>query len=432
MVSACPHCGQRLRINGNFVGRPAICPACKQRFKIEKASSKAERVQEAAATPPKTAQAATPSSTTQALPVRSASDFRTAGRTAPLPLTETGTHRPASTNDAGLPPKGEALPEGLKSDLAPPPLPRSSKASAKKRVRQIAIITSCVVSAIAVVAVVYLYPKTQGPPIVYVVPHVDDIDGGIDPEWFFFYDQLTRWHDRNSIPGSFAFYPGTMNSPEFNQIIADMYTSKNVELVLKGEDEYQGQKLDQMSFSEAQQALEAWQNKFITELEGLGYSDIDVPVSYNQLMMSFTETIRDAAHAVGFKICLELKDSEHGYISMLPDFDITQYSVSLTNSGQAGPDEDFKEPEQAIQELLDFYNDHLLYINGIKVVPLLCHQQDFRISEESSEINKEKFGIYTSFLTTAEDDPRIQLLKAEEVYDLRHGSGQLSIQSYKN
>ena len=380
MFSTCPHCGQRLRVKDDFAGKPAICPVCKQRFIIKKASSK----------------------------------------TAPLSPMETGTHRPTSTYDAGLPPKGEALPEGPKSDSAPPPLPRSSKASAKKRMRQIVIIASCVVCAIAVVAVVYFYPTAEGPPTVYVVPHVDDIDGGIDPEWFFFYDQLTRWHNRNSIPGSFAFYPGTMNSPEFNQIIADMYTSKNVELVLKGEDEYQGQKLDQMSFSEVRQALEAWQNEFITELERLGHSDIEVPVSYNQQAMRFTETIRDAAHAVGFKICLELGDSEHGYISVLPDFDITQYSISLTTSGQAGPDEDFKEPEHVIQELLDFDSDHLLYIDGIKVVPLLCHQQDFGISEDSSIIDQEKWEIYTSLLLMAKKDPRIRLLKAEEVYDLRH------------
>jgi len=359
MVSACPHCGHRMRVDDNFTGRPATCPACKQRFRIEKASAKPEGIQ-----------------------------------------------------------KGKTLPEGPKSDLAPP-----HASSARKRIRRIALVASCIVcaiAAVAVAAVVYLHPKTQGPPLVYVVPLVDDIDGGIDPEWFAFYDRLRRWHDRNSIPGSFAFYPETMNSPEFNKIIADMYASKNIQLILKGEGQYQGRDLDQMSLSEARQALEAWRNKFITELEAMGYSDIAVPVSYNQQMMRFTETIRDAARAVGFKLCLELGDSEHGYISTLPDFDITQYSVSLTTTSQAGPDEDFKEPEQVIQEILDFNHDQLLYINGVKVVPLLCHQQDFRTSETSSIIDEKKFGIYTSLLTMAKKEPRIQLLKAAEVYDLRH------------
>lgn len=255
----------------------------------------------------------------------------------------------------------------------------------------------------------------------YVVPYVGDIDGSVESGWFAFYDRLRRWHDAESIPGSFSFYPETMNSVSFNQIIADMYTSKNMELVLKGEDQYQGRRLDYMTYSEVKQALQAWQGKFVYGLEQLEYSDIEIPVTYNQLLQRFTETIRDAAHDVGFQMYFEQGISdEYGYIDMLPDFDITQYNVPLTTTGMPGPETVFKQPEQIIQDVLDFEDERMLYINGIKVVPLLCHHQDFQVSETSSVANEEKFGIYTTLLTMADDDPRIRLLRPKDVYDLRH------------
>jgi len=266
----------------------------------------------------------------------------------------------------------------------------------------------------------YLYPKSQGPLTVYVVPHVDDIDGSIDKNWFSFFDKLRRWHDRYSIPACFAFYPETMNDEQFNRIIADMYDSKNIELVLKGEDQYQGKQLDQMSLAEVGQAMNNWKDKFVFELQNLGYSDVKPPVTYNQLMMRLTETIRDAAQDAQFRVCLEVGGSEHGYINMLPDFDITQYSASLTNSGEAGPDEEFKTPDEVIQELVGFQSDYLIYINGIKVVPLQCSQQDFRLSEDSSVMNEAKWKTYTALLRKADKDTRVCLLTARKVYELRH------------
>lgn len=283
-----------------------------------------------------------------------------------------------------------------------------------------AVLTS-LACAIIVIGGMYLHPETQGPLTVYVVPHVDDIDGDINENWFFFFDQLRQWHDRNSIPGCFAFFPGTMNDERFNKIIADMHASENVELVLKGEDKYQGKRLDQMSSEEVRQALEAGQDKFVSELQNLGHSDIQLPVTYNLMMMRQTEVIRDAARKAKFKVCLELGESEYGHIDMLPDFDITQYSVCMTRSGQAGPDEEFKTPDDIIQELLDYQNENLIYINGIKVVPLLCNQQDFMSSENLPNLDEDKWRIYTSLLRKANEDSRICLLKAREVYDLRHG-----------
>jgi len=398
MVIACPHCGKRLRANDALAGKLGVCPACKQRFKIAEITPKGGKTRQTKSQSPETGQAAAPMS-------RSGTDYE----------------RPSSIYDTG--PSSERNPSLTEAepDFASMPPAKLSKRSTKKNLFLVAALASFVACAIIVAGAMYLYPETRGPLTVYVVPHVDDIDGDINRDWFYFFDQLRQWHDRNSVPGCFAFYPGTMNDEEFNRIIADMYASENIELVLKGEDKYQGKRLDQMSSVEVRQALEAWHDKFVSELQNLGYSDIQPPVTYNQLMMRLTEAIRDAAREAQFKVCLEFGESEYGYIDMLPDFVITQYSVSLTKSGQAGPDEEFKTPEEVIQELLNFRNDHLIYINGIKVVPLLCNQQDFRRSENLPVLDEGKWKTYTSLLRRAKKDSRVCILTAREVYDLKHG-----------
>jgi peroxiredoxin len=259
--------------------------------------------------------------------------------------------------------------------------------------------------------------------VAYVVPYMGDIDGGINEEWYAFYDRVRRWHDDNAMPGSFSFYPDTMDDPRFNKILGDMYTSENIELILKGEDTYQGRRLDLMTYAEVKQALQAWQNMFVSGLEQVGYSNVELPVAYNQLLQRFNETTRDAAHDVGFQIYFEQGVSdEYGYVDMLPDFDITQYSVALTTTGLPGPETVFRSVQEIIQDILDFDDERLIFIDGVKVVPLLCHQQDFRVSEESSEVDETKFGTYTELLTTLRSDPRIRLIRPREVYQLRHGS----------
>ena len=376
MVSACPHCGKRLKAKDGLVGKQAVCPACKKRFTLAEAETAAN------------------------------ARHRTAG--------------PSSGQGPGAAPKSDATAEE-RLDSAPPPPAKRSKGPVRKKLLVAAMLTLCLIGAIIVAGAVYLNPEAEGPLTVYVVPHVDDIDGGMNPDWFFFFARLTQWHDSHSIPACFALFPETMGDEEFNKIIADMHASENIELVLKGEDEYKGKPLDQMSSEEARQAMEDWKGTFVSQLNGAGRPDARPPVTYNQMMMKLTEATRDAAREAQFKVWLELGDSEHGYIDMVPDFDMTQYSVSLTRSGQAGPAEEFKTPEEVIQELLAFEHDRLIYINGIKVVPLLCSQRDFTQSEESLALDETKWNTYTSLLRRCEKDSRIRLLTAREVYDLRHG-----------
>ena len=254
----------------------------------------------------------------------------------------------------------------------------------------------------------------------YLAPYIGDIDGSLDPDWFFFFNELRQWHDTNNIPVAMSFYPNTMDSPQFNRIIGDIYASKNVELITKTESSVNGRPTGLMSYSEAKAWVAGLQNKFITEMGKLGYTNVKPPVSYNQNQAEFTEAIRNAIRDVGFKIYFEQYVSEYGYIDSLPDFDVMQYSVKFSTTGQAGPETSYKKPDQVIQEILNFQSDHMLYINGIKVVSLLAHQQDFMISEDSSVVNQDKWDTYKKVLLWAKGDPRIRLLTPEQIYDLRH------------
>ena len=255
---------------------------------------------------------------------------------------------------------------------------------------------------------------------VYLAPYIGDIDGSIDSEWLFFYDQLRKWHDDNNIPVAMSFYPTTMNDDQFNQAIADMYDSRNVELVIKGEEIYDGKRPDLMSYYDIRALIQGLQDKFVTNMKALGYDNVKAPVAFNLNQARFTDTVRDAVHDLGFEIYFEQYVSEYGNIDPLPDFDVMQYTISFTRSGHAGPSEVFKQQDEIEKEIMNFQGDSMLYINGIRVVSLMAHQQDFRTSETSSTVDQDKWNTYTSVLQWAKDNPKIQLLTPEQIFDLRH------------
>ena len=105
-----------------------------------------------------------------------------------------------------------------------------------------------------------------------------------------------------------------------------------------------------MTYDEVRALLEADLLHFEAKMkETLGIASVIWPVSYNQLLGKFTETIRDAVHSLGYKIYFEQYVSEYGYIDPLPTFDIMQYSVSLTVSGLLGPDQVYKPMDSIFQ-----------------------------------------------------------------------------------
>ncbi len=256
----------------------------------------------------------------------------------------------------------------------------------------------------------------------YVMPYVGDIDGSIGTDWFYFYDKLEKWHEDNNVSVAFSIYPKTIrDNIEFNNIVANMYKCPDCEIVTKSQGIME-RDLDKMSYDEVKEVIGADQEHFRSKMqETLGTGNVSVPVTYNQLYGRFTKTIRSAVRDLGFRSYIEQYiTDEHGYINPTPDFDITQYAVSFTYSGHPGYNETFKQPNETIRELLSFENDPMLYINGIKVIPLMVHQQDFRVSDTESDLNETKWNTYTETLSMLKNDSRFRLLKPQEVYNLRH------------
>ena len=68
---------------------------------------------------------------------------------------------------------------------------------------------------------------------VYFVPYVGDFDGGVGSGWYYFYEKMRKWHDDNNMKVGFSFYPATMNNPQFNEIIGNMSTTPEIELITK-------------------------------------------------------------------------------------------------------------------------------------------------------------------------------------------------------
>ncbi|VVB60203.1 Polysaccharide deacetylase [uncultured archaeon] len=256
----------------------------------------------------------------------------------------------------------------------------------------------------------------------YVVPYIGDIDGSIDSGWFYFYDQLRKWHQDNNISVTFSFYSKTIkDDAQFNNAVANMYKCPNCELATKSQGTSE-RDLDNMSYDEVKAIIGSDQDYFKSKMQQiLNTSNVSAPRTYNQLYGRFDPTIRSAVHDLGFNIYLEeYITPEHGYTDSLPDFDITQYSVSFTQSGHPGPNEIFKQPNEVIQNLLDFQNDHALYINGTTVIPLMAHQQDFRTNDSSDTLNQTKWDTYTRTLEMLKNDSRFRLIKGQDVYNLRH------------
>ena len=221
------------------------------------------------------------------------------------------------------------------------------------------------------------------------------------------------------MPVGLSFYCLEGCDGYFLDIISDMYVSNDVELIIKGEPEVDGTRIDQLPKQEVIDYFTHIQNNFIQKLETRGHSNVQVPTTYNQQQGRFTETIRDAAHDVGMNIYFEQYVSELGYVDPLPDFDVLQYSVGITTvDGASGPNTTFKEPSVMIQDILDFQHPEIVTINGIKVVPMLSHQQDFRTDYGSDTLDTEKWETYKQMLIMARDHPQIEVIQAHEIYDM--------------
>ena len=255
---------------------------------------------------------------------------------------------------------------------------------------------------------------------VYFAPYIGDIDHNIGSGWYYFYDEIENWHTSEQIPVGLSFYCLEGCSGEFLDAITDMYDSQYVELIIKGEPEVNGTPIEDLPYTEVRNYLQSIQDDYVQKLESRGYTNVQIPLAYNQQQGQFTATIRDAAHDIGMKIYFEQYEAGQGYIDPLSDFDVLQYSVPITVNDDSGPNSTFKDPDVLIQEILNFEHDHIVTVDGIKVVPLLSHQQDFRESYGSDELDQEKWQTYQELMHLAEQNPQIEFITPTEIYNMRH------------
>ena len=271
--------------------------------------------------------------------------------------------------------------------------------------------------------------KAESNSSIYVVPYVGNIDGDFDEEWYYVYDMITDFHERNSINAGFSIYPVSIKTGEFGRIFAKMYNSPYIEFIQKG---YRGggnkreETIDTLSFEEQKEIIEAGQERFRkmgAKVLGTDEDDIDVPLSYNQPQGRVTEGMRDALKEAGFKIFFDLYMNEDiGPVKSTPDFDVVQYGVSITTTGEAGRHTVFMRPDDVINEVKTFEREDLYVLNvsGRKVVPVWFHHYDLEDKERDDMIDWGKWKIYTDIMLKLKQDQDMIIVRPSDIYDMRH------------
>jgi cysteine-rich repeat protein len=262
--------------------------------------------------------------------------------------------------------------------------------------------------------------------IIYVVPYIGDIDGGLTPTWTVFFNQLVDFHDINKIPAGFSFYPATITTANpFRDAFLRMYNSRYIELIQKGNagDENESN-MDKLSYAQQYAIIKAGQDNFRTKItEMTGNNSVRMPLAYNQFHGRFTETTRAAAEANGLKMYLELfLEDDLLPVASTETFDITEYGVSFSIGGNPGYEAIYDTPDNLVNKVKNFSlsSVEILTINGSQVIPIWAHQQDFMSTALDDTVNMTKWNIYRETLLRLKNDSQIILVSPTQIYQLRH------------
>lgn len=263
--------------------------------------------------------------------------------------------------------------------------------------------------------------------IIYVVPYVGDIDGGVSPDWYFIFDNLTEFYDSNKIPVGFSFYPATIAQDSyFESIFRRMYLSSSIELIQKGYDgSAQEMAMDELSYDEQKAIVKKGQDAFRQRMSAiLNTSSVSMPSTYDQIGARFTDVTRQALIDLGFNSYFDVYvGSGLQPVQPLESFDVIQYGVSFTTDGSAGMETYFKTPDQVVSDIKNFsrVDVPITRIDGHLVIPLWVHQQDFESKTVPAAIDKSKWDVYVKTMGLLKNDSGIKFVSPEQVYELRHG-----------
>jgi hypothetical protein len=266
--------------------------------------------------------------------------------------------------------------------------------------------------------------------LVYVMPYVGDIDGDVSDDWNYFFDILTTFHEEERIPSTFSFYPASIDTQSsYIDILLRMYESDYIELMQK---EYIEEDLESgiedlpsdLKIEIRRGILESEKEHFIKIMRRNGYKNIELPISYTQLGGRITEDDRRALELSGIKVYFDVYyNDEIGPISSTENFDVMQYGVGFTRDGSAGALTQFRSADEIMVELSNYerLDVEMISFDGLLIVPLWVHQQDFEKYDGSSEVDLDKWQVYTETLLRLKQDPNVRFITPKEMYYLRHG-----------
>ena len=261
---------------------------------------------------------------------------------------------------------------------------------------------------------------------IYITLYVGNIDGGSDIKWYPFLDRLTAYYEDNQIPIGFSFFPASINGDNnFSEIFKRMYLADNIELFQKGFNMNDTEKrMDELLLEEQRAIIKRGQYYYIEKMNKiLNSSDVNIPVTYVAPFSRFTPDTRKALEQLGFNNNFGLYHQlELGPVGSTATLDSVQYGVSFTVSGAAGRNEVFKQPDDIIQEVFDYYrkNVQILTINGKRVIPLFVHEPDFEDAVINNKIDEAKWQIYNKTITKLANNPDVIFLTPSQVWNMRH------------
>lgn len=261
---------------------------------------------------------------------------------------------------------------------------------------------------------------------IYIAPYMGDIDGEVSEDWFFFYEKLLDFHNDEKIITTVSFYPGSIqDDKEFNKVFKKMYESKYIELMQKS---YKGDESEmemyKLSPGEQKEIIKSGRDHFKNKMKDiLNKDNIKLPISYNQISGRITNDTRNVLEELGFKIYFDMfVEGDLSPVESTENFDVIEYGVSFTDNGGAGREHVFKSSEEIFNEINNFSREdvNILTINGRKVIPIWTHQQDFEDSKKDEKLDKEKWKTYTQVLRALENDPNVEFITPERIYNLGH------------
>ena len=260
---------------------------------------------------------------------------------------------------------------------------------------------------------------------IYIVPYLGDIDGNVNPAWFYFYNNLTDFYDQNNLTVGISFFPGSMsNDPTYVTAIDKMYNSPNIELIQKGNNGNAEELVfETLTAQRQKEILLEGQTSFYNNMsQNLNTNNISMSMTLDLIHDKFTYQVLNVSKELGFNNYFDLfYDNGIGPLNPTPDYDVVQYGISFSQNGDTGPQTVYQTEDQIINELNTYVrlDVPMKMIGNDPVIPLWAHQQDFH-NETSTDITQEKWDLYRKVMLDLNNNPNVTFITPQQMYAISH------------